>query len=218
MPLRRSISAFLLATSVGQSKVTSLTGTFQPYPAASSSSSRTLAPYTNSFFGTQPIFTQVPPRCRASTTATRAPRWADMRASRTPPDPAPITIRSKSWLSDTVSPVYLKIAVAAARSYDHRPQELPGTTRDLQNHQAGSCPGCGIPRIHKTAGSGCSRYRVPARYPGDFPHTGARPPAATSDHTPCAGILGCPPSTATDAPASAAKGRESCGDTQDTGA
>src|SRR5690554_715746 len=121
MPLRRSISAFLLATSVGQSKVTSLTGTFQPYPAASSSSSRTLAPYTNSFFGTQPIFTQVPPRCQASTTATRAPRWADIRAKRTPPEPAPITIRSKSWLSDTVSPVYTvsqyRILPSAGPSY-----------------------------------------------------------------------------------------------------
>ncbi len=49
------------------------------------------------FFGTQPRLTQVPPQCRASTTATLAPWPAAMRAQRTPPEPPPITSRSKSY-------------------------------------------------------------------------------------------------------------------------
>src|SRR5512147_195606 len=45
----------------------------------------------------QPTFTQVPPRRPSSTTATRAPNPADSRLARVPPEPAPITTRSKSY-------------------------------------------------------------------------------------------------------------------------
>jgi len=51
---------------------------------------------TSSFFGTQPILTQVPPQKRSSATPTRAPYPAAIRAQRTPPEPPPMTNRSKS--------------------------------------------------------------------------------------------------------------------------
>src|SRR5262245_22490347 len=44
----------------------------------------------------QPRITQVPPGRYDSAIATRAPNPADMRAARTPPEPAPITNRSYS--------------------------------------------------------------------------------------------------------------------------
>src|SRR6185312_7560144 len=53
-------------------------------------------PITNSFFGTQPRITQVPPIRYSSATTTRAPYPAAMRAARTPPEPPPITNRSTS--------------------------------------------------------------------------------------------------------------------------
>src|SRR5690349_6525663 len=49
-----------------------------------------------SFLGTQPRITQVPPRRCASTSATRAPWLAAMRAARTPPEPPPTTTKSNS--------------------------------------------------------------------------------------------------------------------------
>src|SRR5690606_18330987 len=45
----------------------------------------------------QPRMTQVPPTRLSSHTATRAPSAAAMRLARTPPEPAPITKRSKSY-------------------------------------------------------------------------------------------------------------------------
>ena len=71
MPSSRAISLSLLATSVGQSKETF--GMVQPKPAASSISWRTCEPITNSFFGTQPRITQVPPIRYSSATMTLAP-------------------------------------------------------------------------------------------------------------------------------------------------
>src|SRR5215469_311896 len=49
-------------------------------------------------FGMHPRITQVPPKPFCSAMATRAPICADTRAPRTPPDPAPTTNRSKSYL------------------------------------------------------------------------------------------------------------------------
>src|SRR6266850_740195 len=94
MPSRRAISLSLLATSVGQSKETS--GMVQPKPAASAISWRTCEPITNSFFGTQPRITQVPPIRYSSATMTLALWLAAMRAARTPPEPPPMTNRSTS--------------------------------------------------------------------------------------------------------------------------
>src|SRR5580692_4673016 len=94
MPSSRAISLSLLATSVGQSKVTG--GIDQPNPAASSISCWMCDPITNSFFGTQPRITQVPPIRYSSATITRAPWPAAIRAARTPPEPPPITKRSTS--------------------------------------------------------------------------------------------------------------------------
>ena len=68
----------------------------QPKPAASSMSWRTCEPITNSFFGTQPRITQVPPIRYSSATMTLAPCRAAMRAARTPPEPPPMTKRSTS--------------------------------------------------------------------------------------------------------------------------
>src|SRR5882724_8786839 len=67
----RAISLSLLATSVGQSKVTG--GIDHPKPAASSISWWMCDPITKSFFGTQPRITQVPPIRYSSATMTRAP-------------------------------------------------------------------------------------------------------------------------------------------------
>src|ERR1700709_2740254 len=53
-------------------------------------------PITNSFFGTQPRITHVPPMRYSSATATFAPWPAAMRAARTPPEPPPMTNRSTS--------------------------------------------------------------------------------------------------------------------------
>src|SRR6185369_11501644 len=94
MPSRRAISLSLLATSVGQSKETF--AMVQPKPAASSISCLTCEPSTNSFFGTQPRITQVPPIRYSSATMTLAPWRAAMRAARTPPEPPPMTKRSTS--------------------------------------------------------------------------------------------------------------------------
>ena len=47
-----------------------------------------------SFFGIQPLRTQVPPGLSSSITATFAPYEAEILAALTPPDPAPITTRS----------------------------------------------------------------------------------------------------------------------------
>src|ERR1700730_11804354 len=94
MPASRAISLALLATSVGQSKVTG--GIDHPKPAASSISWWMCDPITNSFFGTQPRITQVPPIRYSSAIMTRAPWLAAIRAARTPPEPPPITNRSTS--------------------------------------------------------------------------------------------------------------------------
>ena len=51
----------------------------QPKPAASSISSWTWLPITNSFFGTQPRITQVPPIRYSSATITLAP-WPERDA------------------------------------------------------------------------------------------------------------------------------------------
>src|SRR4051794_27760804 len=101
MPSRRAISLSLLATSTDQSKETS--GMVQPKPAASAISWRTWEPITNSFFGTQPRITQVPPIRYSSATMTLAPWLAAMRAARTPPDPPPMTKRSTS--NSAISPL-----------------------------------------------------------------------------------------------------------------
>src|SRR5690242_12783377 len=69
----------------------------QPKPAASSISWCTCEPSTNSFFGTQPRITQVPPIRYSSATMTLAPWLAAMRAARTPPEPPPMTKRSTSY-------------------------------------------------------------------------------------------------------------------------
>src|SRR5580692_10708189 len=53
-------------------------------------------PMTNSFFGTQPRITQVPPMRYSSAIVTRAPWPAAIRAARTPPEPPPMTNRSTS--------------------------------------------------------------------------------------------------------------------------
>src|SRR3984957_9957740 len=53
-------------------------------------------PITNSFFGTQPRITQVPPIRYSSAMVTRAPWRAAIRAARTPPEPPPMTNRSTS--------------------------------------------------------------------------------------------------------------------------
>src|SRR3954470_3882785 len=71
-------------------------GMIQPWPRASSSVRLTSAAYTSSFFGTHPRITQVPPQRSASATAVRAPCSAATRAARTPPEPPPITNRSRS--------------------------------------------------------------------------------------------------------------------------
>src|SRR5713226_5521592 len=94
MPSSRAISLSLLATSVGQSKVTG--GIDHPKPAASSISWWMCDPITNSFFGTQPRITQVPPIRYSSATITRAPYPAAIRAARTPSEPPPMTTRSTS--------------------------------------------------------------------------------------------------------------------------
>src|SRR5213080_3521972 len=94
MPSSRAISLSLLATSVGQSN--EISGMVQPKPAASSISWRACEPSTNSFFGTQPRITQVPPIRYSSATMTLAPWLAAIRAARTPPDPPPMTKRSTS--------------------------------------------------------------------------------------------------------------------------
>src|SRR6201996_2640040 len=94
MPSRRAISLSLLATKVGQSKRAS--GMVQPNTAASSISCWTWEPITNSFLGTQPRITQVPPIRYSSATMTRAPWPAAIRAARTPPEPPPMTNRSTS--------------------------------------------------------------------------------------------------------------------------
>src|SRR6266576_6609710 len=94
MPSSRAISLSLLATSVGQSKFTG--GIDHPKPAASSISWWMCDPITNSFFGTQPRITQVPPIRYSSAIRTRAPCPAAIRAARTPPEPPPMTNRSTS--------------------------------------------------------------------------------------------------------------------------
>src|SRR5690606_10038922 len=48
------------------------------------------------FLGTQPAFTQVPPRSAGSSRATFAPSAAARKAPASPPEPPPTTIRSKS--------------------------------------------------------------------------------------------------------------------------
>ena len=68
----------------------------QPKAAASSAHMPYSAAWTMIFFGTQPTLTQVPPQKRSSATPTRAPWPAAMRANRTPPEPPPMTKRSKS--------------------------------------------------------------------------------------------------------------------------
>ena len=69
---------------------------FQPKAAASSAHMPYSAALTISFFGTQPTLTQVPPQKRSSATATLAQCPAAIRAARTPPEPPPMTKRSKS--------------------------------------------------------------------------------------------------------------------------
>src|SRR5947209_1175097 len=55
----------------------------------------------------QPRMTQVPPKPYSSATATRAPVCAASRLARTPPDPPPMTNRSKSYFEDiTPSPSF----------------------------------------------------------------------------------------------------------------
>src|SRR5262249_33648474 len=81
----------------------------QPKPAASSISWWTCEPITNSFFGTQPRITQVPPIRYSSATTTFAPWLAAMRAARTPPEPPPMTKRSTSY-SAMAAPPFLREA------------------------------------------------------------------------------------------------------------
>ena len=50
--------------------------------------------YISSFFGTQPLITQVPPSLSASIKATFAPSTADLLAHATPPEPPPSTTKS----------------------------------------------------------------------------------------------------------------------------
>ena len=52
------------------------------------------APYHITFFGTQPTFTQVPPRRPSSATALRMPQAAARTAQAIPPLPPPITRQS----------------------------------------------------------------------------------------------------------------------------
>ena len=68
----------------------------QPKAPASSAQKPYSAAWIMIFLGTQPTLTQVPPQNRCSATPTRAPCVAAMRAQRTPPEPPPITNRSKS--------------------------------------------------------------------------------------------------------------------------
>src|SRR5665213_192166 len=61
-------------------------------------------PITNSFLGTQPRITQVPPIRYSSAIITRAPWPAAIRAARTPPEPPPITNRSTSHSAISAPP------------------------------------------------------------------------------------------------------------------
>ena len=94
MPFRRLISVFLAEISACQSCAPA--GMVQPKPALSAAELPYSAAITSSFFGTHPTFTQVPPQNRSSATPTRAPNPAATRAQRTPPEPPPMTKRSKS--------------------------------------------------------------------------------------------------------------------------
>ena len=94
MPSRRVISRSLAAISLAQS--CGPLWMVQPKPAASSAHPPYSPACTNSFFGTQPMFTQVPPQWRCSAMPTRAPWPAEIRAQRTPAEPPPMTNRSKS--------------------------------------------------------------------------------------------------------------------------
>src|SRR5206468_1220494 len=82
------------ATNEGQSKCG--TDKRQPNSAASSNVSLKRLAYTNSFFGTQPRMTHVPPSRYSSASITLAPCPEATRAARMPPDPPPITNKSKS--------------------------------------------------------------------------------------------------------------------------
>ena len=65
-----------------------------PYLWATRTSRTSLAAFASTRVGTQPVLTQVPPVRDASTTATRAPSSAALRAADVPAGPAPITTRS----------------------------------------------------------------------------------------------------------------------------
>src|SRR5690606_10817753 len=63
---------------------------------------------TRSFFGTQPRSTQVPPTWTCSATAALAPAFAARRAARTPPEPAPMTKRSYSYILLPFAPAWVR--------------------------------------------------------------------------------------------------------------
>lgn len=75
------------------------------------------------FFGTQPTLTHVPPSLPFSTTPTLAPYDAARRADAIPPEPAPMTSRSKSYPSSSwegVAAVALRRSNALHRRVDER--------------------------------------------------------------------------------------------------
>src|SRR5579864_4092846 len=92
MPFSRSTKASRPALSEAQSKPR--VSTSKPYSRASCSALPSSAAFHMIFFGTQPTFTQVPPRRPDSASTTLAPYSAARWAAASPPLPPPITTRS----------------------------------------------------------------------------------------------------------------------------
>ena len=88
----------------------------QPKPAASRNAPEKPAAYIISFFGTQPRITQVPPTRSPSTISTRAPCAAARREAATPPDPAPIVMRSYSVDIDVLLRLLRPVGLGGALS------------------------------------------------------------------------------------------------------
>src|SRR3990172_8252631 len=72
----------------------------------------------------QPTFTQVPPSLRSSTTATRAPKPAESRLARVPPQPPPPPSRAKSYPLLRPAPPPPPSAPCPPRGQSRRPREL----------------------------------------------------------------------------------------------
>lgn len=108
LPLPQGHPATHTFFSMGQSKPTSCPSTSNPKFLAPSMISRTCAAFHMTFFGTQPTFTQVPPRAFFSTTATLTPYEAARRAEAMPPLPAPITRKSKCVESEEEAKAFRK--------------------------------------------------------------------------------------------------------------